>query len=222
MHLPKSDNFAHAAFLDPRKHGCRRRWAVRARGGQPSSGRCAQGRRKVGQGEKGWEGRGTWAAGTPSQRRVSGGRELGTPPRAAPWARPIRAADPGVPSSPWQRDAQALAGRGGGLDLALGNRVMSRPKVGMAPSQRLSSSSERGREATAVQSPGAGSSRRDATREGNVQRGPKTTQPGGCAHPSRGKVTGRGLSAVPTRLLLKRLRQEDLTIKDSLSRLAGP
>lgn len=49
------------------------------------------------------------------------------------------------PPSPWQRDANARAGRSDGLGRALGNRIMSRQKVGV-PLDPDVPSSQRGRE----------------------------------------------------------------------------
>lgn len=49
------------------------------------------------------------------------------------------------PPSPWQRDANARAGRSDGLGRALGNRIMSRQKVGV-PLDPDVPSSRRGRE----------------------------------------------------------------------------
>lgn len=54
----------------------------------------------------------------------------------------------GRPPSPWQRDAEARARRGGGLGPALGNRTMSRPKVGVPRSPDAFVVLREGREAT--------------------------------------------------------------------------
>lgn len=83
-----------------------------------------------------------------------------------------------LPPSPWQRDAKALARQSGGVDRALGNPIMSRPKVGMPLDPDGSSSLERERNRRGVQklrSPRGGipvsKEENDAFRE-------KTTSPG--------------------------------------------
>ena len=83
-----------------------------------------------------------------------------------------------APPSPWQQDAKALARQSGGLDRALGNPVMSRPKVGVPLDPDGSSSLERERKRREVQKLRSPSGGIPVSKEENDAFREKTTSPG--------------------------------------------
>ena len=83
-----------------------------------------------------------------------------------------------APPSPWQQDAKALARQSGGLDRALGNPVMSRPKVGVPLDPDGSSSLERERNRREVQKLRSPSGGIPVSKEENDAFREKTTSPG--------------------------------------------
>ena len=114
-----------------------------ARGWQPVSGPvCPKGRGGVGLGEK--------VEGSRRVRAATASKGFNQLETASCAERRVLASSNqsgrSFPPSPWQRDAEARAGRGDGLGRALGNRIMmSRQKVGV-PLDPDVPSSQRGRE----------------------------------------------------------------------------
>lgn len=131
MHLPKADNFSDRALLGLAKCSWRKRWAVRARPGQPLSGRV---RPRVAE-ERGWEkkverSKRVWASrARKSFRGLGSDTRLRTLRGGGPLAHPIREEDPASITLATGRGGWSCCG--GGLGPALVNRTMSRPKVGV-------------------------------------------------------------------------------------------
>lgn len=135
MHLPKADNFSDRALLGLAKCSWRKRWAVRARPGQPLSGRVRPRVAEAGR-KRSNEVRGS---GPPGRARAFGcwDQTLDCKPceEEGLWLiqseRRIRA-----PSITLATGRGGWSCRSGGLGpalVALVNRTMSRPKVGVPP-----------------------------------------------------------------------------------------
>lgn len=99
---------------------------MKARGGEPVWPGVPQGRGVV-------EARKIEGSGLLRRARTSRGSGLSTERKGVILAHPIRAADQGVLSVALATGRTGSSRRGGSLGPALGNRVMSRPKVGVQP-----------------------------------------------------------------------------------------
>ena len=122
MRLPKHDNFSDSALLGQAKFSWKRRKAVNNRGSLAGRAPGLRRRKAASKTLRGWKGLGC---------RARDLQPLGT--KGVLWPHPIRTVDPGAPPPVALATGRTgvSARRGDSLDQALGNRFMSRPKVGM-------------------------------------------------------------------------------------------